>query len=127
MTESIKSQHEPFEALEEELRKIKAIIDELDIEPGFQRILKVQTLASAIVREAEAGTRNYLVFDDQTQQELFLANPPAATEIAFIIWLVKNDHHKYVLVCQRCSREVIPRKGEGISKRFCGVCTRTYL
>lgn len=127
MTESIISQRESIEASDKELQIVKAIVEGLEIEPTVQRILNIQTLATAIIREAKAGTRNYLVFDDQTEQELFLSSPPTATEITFIIWLIKNDHHRYVLVCQHCSREVMPRKGEGISKRFCGVCMGTYL
>ena len=103
-----------------------AIMNELRIEPTISKIRNVITLATAITRENAAGTKTYIVFDDQERQELVLTNPPTATEISFIIWLIDQDHFGYDLVCQRCNRIVLPRRGLGIPKRICGLCTGLY-
>ena len=105
---------------------ISEIINELGIKPNISTVQNVITLAMAITREKEAGTRSFLVFDDQSRQELILSNPPTASEISFIIWLINQNHFSYELVCQRCGRIVQLRKGQGISKRICGLCNGLY-
>ncbi|MHA2244209.1 MAG: hypothetical protein ACXADY_04520 [Candidatus Hodarchaeales archaeon] len=105
---------------------ISSIVNELGIKPTIIKVQSIITLAIAITREKEAGTRSFLVFDDQSRQELILSNPPTASEIAFVIWLINQDHFSYELLCQRCGRIVQLRKGQGISRRICGLCTGLY-
>ena len=93
----------------------------------ISQLMRLITVTFAIKNEANADTRHFLIFNDKTEQEFFLSSSPTAEEYAFIISLINYDRYKYILNCQRCGREVVPQKGEGIARRVCGICRGRFI